>query len=99
MDYETLSNCFLGVFEHYKTDEVKVFTIGKLRNDLDKLLDFFDDNIQWNQWHISFNGLAFDGQITEYILRNRDTLLELDGEVVAKRIYTKAQDCIRYSAA
>jgi hypothetical protein len=94
MDYETLSNCFLGVFEHYKTDEVKVFTIGKLRNDLDKLLDFFDDNIQWNQWHISFNGLAFDGQITEYILRNRDTLLELDGEVVAKRIYTKAQDCI-----
>jgi hypothetical protein len=94
MDYETLSNCFLGVFEHYKTDEVKVFTIGKLRNDLDKLLDFFDDNIQWNQWHISFNGLAFDGQITEYILRNRDALIELDGEVVAKRIYAKAQDCI-----
>ena len=94
MDYETLSNCFLGVFEHYKTDEVKVFTVGKLRNDLDKLLDFFDENIQFNQWHISFNGLAFDSQITEYILRNRDMLMNVSGERAAEKIYTKAQDCI-----
>ena len=94
MDYETLSNCFLGVFEHYKTDEVKVFTVGKLRNDLDKLLDFFDENIQFNQWHISFNGLAFDSQITEYILRNRDMLMNVSGEKAAEKIYAKAQDCI-----
>lgn len=94
MDYETLSNCFLGVFEHYKTDEVQVFTIGKLWNDLDKLLDFFDENMEFNQWHISFNGLAFDAQITEYIIQNRNMLMQHDGETIAKVIYAKAQDCI-----
>tara|TARA_R110002020_G_scaffold29571_7_gene93212 strand:- start:4822 stop:6723 length:1902 start_codon:yes stop_codon:yes gene_type:complete len=97
MDYETLSNCFLGVFEDYKKDEVKVFTIGKLRNDIDKLLDFFNENKKLNQWHISFNGLAFDAQITEYIIKHAASLKKLNGEEAAKRIYNKAQDCIKRS--
>jgi hypothetical protein len=99
MDYETNVNCFLGVFEHYKTDEVHVFTIGPLRNDLTKLLDFFDDNISQNQWHISYNGLAFDSQITEYIIVKRDYLLKLSGDAVGRLIYAKAQDCIKKSNA
>jgi hypothetical protein len=94
MDYETNINCFLGVFEHYKTDDVKVFTIGSLRNDLIKLLDFFDENITYNQWHISFNGLEFDSQITQFILVNRKKLLKLSGENAARLIYKKAQDVI-----
>jgi len=94
MDYETLSDCFLGVFEHYKKDEVKVFTIGLLRNDLPEFLDFLTENIQKNQWHVAFNGLSFDSQITQYILVNRAKLLELDGVEAAKLIYKKAQDCI-----
>ena len=94
MDYETLVNCFLGVFEHYKTDETHVFTIGKLRNDLPKLLEFFEKNVDNNEFHISFNGLGFDSQVTEFIIRNREQLLELDGETAARAIYKKAQDCI-----
>ena len=27
MDYETLKNCFVAVFKHYKTDEMKIFSI------------------------------------------------------------------------
>jgi hypothetical protein len=95
MDYETLSQCFLGVFEHYKDDkDVKVFTIGLLRNDLEKILEFFDENIKHNQWHISFNGLAFDAQVTEFIIRNRKRLLKLSGVEAARLIYAKAQDAI-----
>ena len=94
MDYETNVNCFLGVFEHYKTDEVKVFTVGPLRNDLEKFLDFLDSNVENNEWHISFNGLAFDAQITMFILENKDMLLSLTGEEAAEKIYGKAQDCI-----
>ena len=44
MDYETLSNCFTGVFEHYKTTERKIFVVHDLRNDLDSFIqidDFF----------------------------------------------------------
>jgi hypothetical protein len=97
VDYETNANCFLGVFEHYKTDEVKVFTIGKLRNDLIKFLEFLNQNIKNNEYHVTFNGLNFDGQITEYILKNKEYLLACSGEDAAKLIYEKAQDCINRS--
>ena len=43
---------------------------------------------------MSFNGLGFDSQITEYILRNREQLLEQDGETIAKFLYGKAQEII-----
>ena len=99
MDYETLADCFLAVFEEYKSDEVHVFTICKLRNDLPKLLDFLKQNIRNKEWHISFNGLAFDSQITEYIIQNHTKFLKQSGEDVAKKIYSKAQDCIQRSNA
>lgn len=97
MDYETNINCFLGVFEHYKTDEVKVFTIGPLRNDLLQLLEFFDQNIKLKQWHISFNGIAFDAQITHFILAKRKQLIKLDGEEVGRILYKEAQAAIERS--
>ena len=39
MDYETLSNCFVGVFKHYKTEEIRVFSICKLQNDYEEFKD------------------------------------------------------------
>ena len=93
-DYETLTNCFLAVFEHYKTDEVKVYTVGLLRNDLPALVDFLESNAENNEWHISFNGLAFDSQITQFIMLKKDLLLKMSGENAAHEIYKKAQDCI-----
>lgn len=92
MDYETLSNVFMGVFEHYKTQERKVFTVWKYKNDLPDLVEFLENNIKEKQWHISYNGLAFDAQITHYILANRDMLLHMnDGEKVARMLYDVAQ--------
>ena len=58
MDYETLSNCFVGVFKHYKTEELKVFVIHELRDDRDAFIKFLRRNINKREWHISFNGLA-----------------------------------------
>jgi hypothetical protein len=97
MDYETLSDCFLGVFENYNTDETHVFTIGALRNDLPKIGNFFQQNIDHNEWHISFNGLGFDSQITQFIIENFDHLSTLGGVNCAKAIYAEAQDAINRS--
>lgn len=94
MDYETLTDCFLAVFEHYKTDEVRVFTVGRLRNDLPAFIEFLEENRRLNQWHISFNGLNFDSQITQFILVNKERLLRMDPVDAAHEIYKKAQDCI-----
>ncbi len=46
MDYETLSNCFTGVFEHYKTNESKTFVVHDLRNDFDEFIDFLEENVK-----------------------------------------------------
>ena len=97
MDYETLSNCFVGVFEHYKSQEDKVFVIHDLQNDLEKLVQFLEDNIQNKEWHISYNGLAFDSQVTHYILDNHFMWSDLGGCEVAEIIYQYAQKTIEAS--
>ena len=47
MDYETLANCFTGVFEHYKTQETEIFVVHDLQNDLNRLIDFLKLNITY----------------------------------------------------
>ena len=40
LGYETLNNCFVAVFEHYKTTEREVFIVHKLQNDYDSFIKF-----------------------------------------------------------
>lgn len=97
MDYETLSNCFIGVFEDVKSEHQEIFVCHKSKNDIEELVHFLKRNQNLNEWHVSFNGLAFDSQITEHILRNQEQLLELDGDTIARFIYRKAQETIERS--
>jgi hypothetical protein len=94
MDFETLSNCFIGVFESVKSEDRHIFVCHESRNDFQKLIEFLEHNISFNEWHVSFNGLGFDSQITEYILRNAGTLSFMTGEEIANFLYQKAQDVI-----
>ena len=94
MDYETLSNCFVAVFKHYKTDETHIFSVCKLQNDYDKFIEFLKQNIENREWHISYNGLAFDAQITHNIIKDHENLKLMDGESIAEEIYAYAQSCI-----
>jgi len=94
MDYETMINFYCGVFENYKTDERKVFIIHELRNDFKELMIFLHENKKHNERHISFNGLAFDAQITEYFFRHEDEWSKLSGAELSNEIYKKAQDII-----
>lgn len=97
MDYETLSNCFTGVFENYKTLETKVFVIHDLQNDLGKFVSFLNENVNNKEWHIAYNGLAFDSQITQFILDNHDDWLDFTGCEIANIIYRYAQRTIEKS--
>ena len=98
MDYETLSNCFVGVFKHYKTNETHIFSVCSLQNDYKKFSEFLKQNIENNEWHISYNGLAFDAQITHNIIKDHENLLLMNGEGVAEEIYGYAQEAIRRSS-
>jgi hypothetical protein len=94
MDYETLSNCFVGVFQDVKSEHTEVFVCHESKNDILELVTFLERNVTLNEWHVSFNGLAFDSQITEHILRNKEQLLEQDGDTIARFLYDKSQSVI-----
>ncbi len=99
MDYETLSNCFVAVFEDIKSEHTEVFVCHESKNDILELVTFLERNATLDEWHVSFNGLSFDSQITEHILRNKDQLIHgaADGEEVATFLYDKAQAVISRS--
>lgn len=99
MDYETMQDCFVAVFEHYTEDRREIFVVSRLRNDFKALVEFLEKNKENNEWHISFNGLAFDAQITEYILLLHEMWALLPADEIAGRIYEKAQEIINKSSA
>lgn len=94
MDYETMANCFVACFEDYKTEETKTFIINESQNDFSELLKFLEENKKYKERHISFNGLGFDSQITEFILRNKGMLNWMFAKEICTVIYTKAQEII-----
>lgn len=94
MDYETLSNCFVGVFQHYKNENRKIFIVHQLRNDFEQLVDFLESCSKEGQWHISYNGLAFDSQLTQYILLEKQYLSKLPAQDIASELYAKAQKIV-----
>lgn len=99
MDYETMKNCFVACFIHYKTDEKKIFVIHELRNDTIEFIKFLETNQKNKEWHIGFNSIAFDSQITEHILRNQRKIISSTASEATKIIYDAAQDTIATSNA
>lgn len=97
MDYETLKTCFVAVFIDYKKDTQKIFVINSFKNDYISFIEFLKENINFKEYHISFNGLSFDSQITQFIIKNNKRFEKLSGKEIAIEIYNKAQETIRRS--
>lgn len=95
MDYETIIDCFVAVFIHYKDDSVmKVFVINEDRNDFVEFTKFLSDCSKNNQWHISYNGLEFDAQITQHVMTNTPMYAKMSGKQIAQKLYKYAQETI-----
>ena len=97
MDYETLKNCFVGVFKHYKANTYKTFVIHKLQDDSVEFIKFLKENIKNNEYHISFNGIGFDSQVTHNILKHHKEWEGMDPEGITEEIYAFAQEAIKRS--
>lgn len=93
-DIETLSNCFIACFEDYKTDKELVFVVHDLRNDFEVFVAYLRFLKEKKGWLISFNGLAFDSQVLEFILANQEELEKKKGGEIANIIYKFAQRTI-----
>jgi hypothetical protein len=70
MDYETIKNCFVAVFEDLDSDRREVFVVHRFRNDWKRFLDFLEACVKRKDYHLGYNNIAFDGQITEHLLAN-----------------------------
>ena len=97
MDYETLKNCFVGVFKHYKSNTYKTFVIHKLQDDSVEFIKFLKENIKNNEYHISFNGIGFDSQVTHNILKHHKDWKSMDPDGITEEIYAYAQEAIKRS--
>lgn len=96
-DWETLVNCSVVCFEEYKSSEEKHFVIHDLQNEFLELVTFLKQSIKNKERYITFNGLAFDSQINEYILQEAENWKSLSGCQIANEIYKKAQYVINKS--
>lgn len=95
MDYETITNCFVAVFTHFTKNQRRVFVISDLQDDYEEFMQFLYSNIYNKEYHISFNGLGFDSQITEYLLSPTNHITPVDsGARKANIIYQYAQRVI-----
>lgn len=96
-DYETLSNCFVAVYEHYKSDETNVFVVHDLKNDFNNLINHLEESQKNKNYHIGFNNLDFDAQIETWIIKNKYKLSKLSGCEISREIYKFTQSLINAS--
>lgn len=94
IDYETLKTCFVLVAEDLFSSDIKVFVISHHQNDLSDLISFYQECQETKSWHFGFNSIGFDGQITEFIIRNKEELLKLSNKDVITKIYQFSQKVI-----
>ena len=66
--YEIREDFFIAVFEDLLSNEQFFFRINIYYNDLKLLKEFYDDNIKYAHWHLGFDNIAKESQITEYII-------------------------------
>lgn len=96
-DYETVVNCFLGVFVSVKNPKnIISFEISEFKDDTESFVLFLKKCIKQNVLLVSFNGLKFDNQISRAILSSKVDKSQ-SGAGIAKQIYAIAQEVISIS--
>ena len=82
-DFNNLELTDPRTFEDIKSEEREIFVMHESRNDIVPFLTFLMHNVNNNEWHVSFNGLGFDSQITEHCLAKGHDLLDMTGDEIA----------------
>lgn len=91
-DVETLVECFfIGIYDP-KEDKRYEFGVNQWENNLDGFIKFVESHKE-HYW-VSYNGIRFDSQVIEWVIRNHEKWHELSGLEICYKIYQKAQDVI-----
>lgn len=91
-DIETYPNFFCVVFKY--ADRFKVFEISERKDEEKELKKFLRRGIKNDWFFVGFNNVRFDGQITQWLLDQKNQLKDFTGGQKAKEIYNFSQKVI-----
>jgi hypothetical protein len=91
-DIETMAEYFLCVCYDPQTNKYRKFEVSRWKNTIDRMAGYFEEKN--DHYFVTYNGLRFDSQVIEHILRNYDKWHELSGLEICARISQVAQDTI-----
>jgi DNA polymerase elongation subunit (family B) len=94
-DIETMLEYFLCVCYDPQNDKWHEFEVSKWKNTLDMMVHYFDD--KKDHYFVTYNGLRFDSQVLEFIIRTHEEWHELSGLEICKIISQTATDTIHDS--
>jgi hypothetical protein len=94
-DIETLAEFFLCTCYDPQLDEWHEFEVSKKHNSLDSMVRYFEKNN--DHYFVTYNGLRFDSQVLEYIIREHDKWHEKSGLEICSIISQVATDTIHDS--
>lgn len=91
-DIETMAEYFLCMCYEPDTDKWIPFEVSHWTNTLDAMINYFEQ--KEDHYFVFYNGLRFDSQVLEFIIRNNHAWHELGGLEICAIIAQKAQDTI-----
>lgn len=99
VDIETMVNCFVVCGEEAHTGKKFHCVLWKNRNDLPRLFKFLHWSADNAVIHVTFNGLAFDSQIFQWMMDKEHHFLDPgeENDNLINEIYAYAQRCIEIS--
>ena len=91
-DIETMAEYFLCVCYDPQTNKYRKFEVSRWKNTIDRMARYFEEKN--DHYFVTYNGLRFDSQVIEHILRNYEKWHELSGLEICTKIAQVAQDTI-----
>ena len=94
-DIETMKEYFLCVCYDPQKEEWHNFEVNRWKNTVDKMVLYFEE--KKDHYFVTYNGLRFDSQVIEFIIRTYDQWHELSGLEICSIIAQVATDTIHDS--
>lgn len=95
VDIETMVEFFLCTCYDPQLDEWHEFEVNKNYNHIDKMVKYFEE--KEDHYFVTYNGLRFDSQVLEFIIKEHDNWHEKERLDVCKIIAQNASDTIHDS--
>lgn len=91
-DIETLKECFdIGIYNPDTKDWIE-YQISKFKNELFSIVKIYTDS-PFDYW-VSFNGINFDHQVMEFIVKNYQKWVDLENLQICQKIHEFVQQLI-----